>query len=95
MFDKDLVGPSAPPPHLRVSGIHKRFGGVYALQGVDFEVARGEVMALVGDNGAGRRGPGRRKPAKLGTLGPRLFLLHLLLLRGTWSGTTVEKVTEG
>lgn len=48
------VGPPAPPPHLRVSGIHKRFGGVHALRGVDFEVTRGEVMALVGDNGAGK-----------------------------------------
>lgn len=48
------VGRDAPPPHLRVSGIHKRFGGVHALRGVDFEVARGEVMALVGDNGAGK-----------------------------------------
>jgi D-xylose transport system ATP-binding protein len=48
------AGPAAPPPHLRVSGIQKRFGGVHALNGVDFEVARGEVMALVGDNGAGK-----------------------------------------
>lgn len=54
MSDRERVGRSAPPPHLRVSGIHKRFGGVQALQGVDFEVARGEVMALVGDNGAGK-----------------------------------------
>lgn len=45
---------AAPPAHLRATGIHKRFGGVHALRGVDFEVARGEVMALVGDNGAGK-----------------------------------------
>ena len=52
--DKDMVERSAPPPHLRVRGVHKHFGGVHALRGVDFEVARGEVMALVGDNGAGK-----------------------------------------
>ncbi len=51
---KHSMGPMAPSPHLRVSGIHKSFGGVHALKGVDFEVARGEVMALVGDNGAGK-----------------------------------------
>ena len=50
----ETVGRDAPPAHLRVSGIHKRFGGVHALRGVDFEVARGEVIALVGDNGAGK-----------------------------------------
>jgi len=54
MSEQEPVGPGAPPPHLKVSGIHKRFGGVHALQDVDFEVARGEVMALVGDNGAGK-----------------------------------------
>jgi ribose transport system ATP-binding protein len=39
---------------LRMHGISKRYGSVTALQGVDFTLARGEVMALLGENGAGK-----------------------------------------
>jgi ribose transport system ATP-binding protein len=35
-------------------GIAKRFPGVVALDQVDFDVARGELVALVGENGAGK-----------------------------------------
>jgi D-xylose transport system ATP-binding protein len=41
-------------PLLEIRGVHKRFGAVHALRGVDFSVRPGEVMALVGDNGAGK-----------------------------------------
>src|SRR6186997_1682589 len=37
---------------LELKGVSKSFGSVQALQEVDFEVRDGEVMALVGDNGA-------------------------------------------
>ncbi|HEX6208014.1 MAG TPA: ABC transporter ATP-binding protein [Actinomycetota bacterium] len=39
---------------LRVAGLRKSYGAVEALQGVDLEVARGEVVALLGPNGAGK-----------------------------------------
>ena len=42
------------PVTLELREVFKSFGSVEALRGVDFEVRNGEVMALVGDNGAGK-----------------------------------------
>ena len=44
----------ASDPVLSLRGVHKSFGAVHVLQGVDFDVYPGKVTALVGDNGAGK-----------------------------------------
>lgn len=39
---------------LELVGITKSFGGVIALNGVDFDLVQGEIHGLVGENGAGK-----------------------------------------
>ncbi len=41
-------------PLLQVSGLHAYYGKSHVLHGVDLHVAAGEVVALLGRNGAGR-----------------------------------------
>jgi simple sugar transport system ATP-binding protein len=52
--------PSAPgpvsvaTPFLEVVNVHKRFGGVHALRGVNVSMSRGQVYHLLGENGCGK-----------------------------------------
>src|SRR5829696_5182701 len=39
---------------LSIEGLTKRFGGFYALNGLNMTVARGHIHALIGPNGAGK-----------------------------------------
>ena len=41
-------------PVIRVRGLVKRYGDLVAVDGIDFEVARGEIFGLLGPNGAGK-----------------------------------------
>jgi branched-chain amino acid transport system ATP-binding protein len=44
----------AEPPILSVTGVETFYGAIQALHGVNLEVAKGEIVALIGANGAGK-----------------------------------------
>jgi ribose transport system ATP-binding protein len=52
--DTQLAGAKPVGPILEMRGVTKRFPGTIALERVDLAVERGEVHALVGENGAGK-----------------------------------------
>jgi polar amino acid transport system ATP-binding protein len=41
-------------PILKLEGVHKRFGKLEVLRGIDLELARGEVVCVIGPSGSGK-----------------------------------------
>ncbi len=39
---------------IKVRGLHKHYGDVHAVRGIDFDVNKGEIFSLLGPNGAGK-----------------------------------------
>ena len=42
------------PPMVLAEGLHKRYGRLQVLRGIDLEVARQEVMCIIGPSGSGK-----------------------------------------
>jgi ABC-2 type transport system ATP-binding protein len=49
-----LNRPALSDPVISIRGLHKSYGDVEAVRGIDLEVRRGEVFAFLGPNGAGK-----------------------------------------
>ncbi|MDF1488590.1 ABC transporter ATP-binding protein [Tessaracoccus caeni] len=49
-----MTAPAATGPAIRVRGLEKSYKELRVLRGVDFEVERGSIFALLGSNGAGK-----------------------------------------
>ena len=48
------TGPTTTGPAIQVRGLQKSYKDLHVLKGVDFDVARGSIFALLGSNGAGK-----------------------------------------
>lgn len=51
---RSLPPPAGAPVLMKVRGVSKHFGGVYALDDVGFDVRQGEILGVIGPNGSGK-----------------------------------------
>ncbi len=45
---------TASRPMIEVAGLHKHFGPLHVLRGIDLSVATGEVVCIIGPSGSGQ-----------------------------------------
>ena len=87
-------------PLLVMRDINKRFQGVQALSAASLEVEPGEIMALIGENGAGKStmikvltGAYRRTQARSGSLAGRSILPRPRRLSAAASAPSIRRST--
>ena len=70
MSASDTAGPS--PPMIRVVGVDKHFGPLHVLKDINLEVAKGQVVVVLGPSGSGKstlcRTINRLEPIDSGTI---------------------------
>ena len=54
MTDNILVENSTPAPIIAVKNLHKKFGNLEVLKGVDLNIYKGDVVAIIGPSGCGK-----------------------------------------
>jgi len=69
---------------LQVHGLKVAYGGIQAVKGVDFEVCRGELVCLIGSNGAGKTSTMKAVTGTLPCLGQLHYLGKPLRGQGPW-----------
>ena len=69
---------------LQVSGLKVSYGGIQAVKGVDFEVRRGELVCLIGSNGAGKTSTMKAVTGSLASSGSVHYLGKTLRGQGPW-----------
>jgi branched-chain amino acid transport system ATP-binding protein len=69
---------------LQVSGLQVAYGGIQAVKGVDFEVRAGELVCLIGSNGAGKTSTMRAVTGTLACKGQVHYMGRALRGQGPW-----------
>ena len=54
MTDNIMVENATPAPIIAVKNLHKKFGNLEVLKGVDLNIYKGDVVAIIGPSGCGK-----------------------------------------